>query len=196
MDVKTASLHGIIDQLLYVEVPKGYEQQSRDQVCLLKKKSIIWTEKITPALVWAVGRGSVQTFRSTLITVYLLLRPNYHPVALRREKYIFTTRREQYLYPDSFFWWDRPPPFNFSWPSGLHLSPEETSAAIFIIWQENSPIRLWWFTPTWLGSSVVSTFWNFFVLARCWVVSQTWALPIMEQWGWQMPILMERRRRQ
>lgn len=51
MDVKTASLHGIIDQLLYVEVPKGYEQQSRDQICLLKKKSIIWTEKITPALV-------------------------------------------------------------------------------------------------------------------------------------------------
>lgn len=26
MDVKTAFLHGIIDQLLYVEVPRGYEQ--------------------------------------------------------------------------------------------------------------------------------------------------------------------------
>ena len=27
MDVKTAFLHGIIDQLLYIEVPKGYEDQ-------------------------------------------------------------------------------------------------------------------------------------------------------------------------
>lgn len=27
MDVKTTFLHGMIDQLLYVEVPKRYEQQ-------------------------------------------------------------------------------------------------------------------------------------------------------------------------
>ena len=27
IDVKTAFLHGIIDQLLYMEVPKEYEQQ-------------------------------------------------------------------------------------------------------------------------------------------------------------------------
>lgn len=27
IDVKTAFLHGIIDQLLYMEVPRGYEQE-------------------------------------------------------------------------------------------------------------------------------------------------------------------------
>lgn len=37
IDVKTAFLHSIIDQLLYVEVPCGYEQQWTDQVCRLKK---------------------------------------------------------------------------------------------------------------------------------------------------------------
>lgn len=33
MDVKTAFLHGIIDQLLYVEVPRGYKQEWKNQVC-------------------------------------------------------------------------------------------------------------------------------------------------------------------
>ena len=37
IDVKTAFLHGIIDQFLYVKVPRGYEHQWKDQVCLLKK---------------------------------------------------------------------------------------------------------------------------------------------------------------
>lgn len=37
IDVKTAFLHCIIDQLLYVEVPRGYEQQWKNQVCQLKK---------------------------------------------------------------------------------------------------------------------------------------------------------------
>lgn len=37
MDVKTTFLYGIIDQLLYVEVPKRYEQQWKNQVCLLKR---------------------------------------------------------------------------------------------------------------------------------------------------------------
>lgn len=71
-----------------------------------------------------------------------------------------------------------------SWPSRLHLSPDETSAALFIIWREDFPIPFWWFTPTWLGSSVVSTFWHVFVVARWWVFPQAWALLITEQWGW------------
>ncbi len=37
MDDKTAFLHGIIDQLLYVEISRGYKQQWKNQVCQLKK---------------------------------------------------------------------------------------------------------------------------------------------------------------
>lgn len=36
LDVNTAFLHGIIDQLLYVDVPRENEQQWKDQVCRLK----------------------------------------------------------------------------------------------------------------------------------------------------------------
>ena len=48
MDIKTAFLYGIIDQLLYVEVPKGYEQQWKNQVCLLKK--VLYGLKQSPQL--------------------------------------------------------------------------------------------------------------------------------------------------
>lgn len=37
MDVKSAFLYGISDQLLYVEVFCDYEQQQKYQICLLKK---------------------------------------------------------------------------------------------------------------------------------------------------------------
>ena len=38
MDVKTAFLHGTLDQELYMEQPEGFEvNQGKDQVCLLKK---------------------------------------------------------------------------------------------------------------------------------------------------------------
>lgn len=37
IDVKTAFFHGIIDQLLYIEIPKRYEQPWKDQIYRLKK---------------------------------------------------------------------------------------------------------------------------------------------------------------
>lgn len=57
IDVKTVFLHGIIDELFYNEVPKGYEDEQKNQVCLLKK-SFVWLETVTPSLVQTVGRVS------------------------------------------------------------------------------------------------------------------------------------------
>lgn len=54
MDVKTAFLYGLIDQLIYVEIPKGIEsEENRGMVCKLlkafyglKQSPRLWYEKI------------------------------------------------------------------------------------------------------------------------------------------------------
>ena len=57
MDIKTTFLYGIIDQLFYVEIPKRYEQQWKNQICRFKKvlyglklSSRLWYEQLTEFL--------------------------------------------------------------------------------------------------------------------------------------------------
>lgn len=55
MDVKTAFLNGLIDQLIYVEIPKGTKSESnRNMVCKLlkalyglKKSPRLWYEVLS-----------------------------------------------------------------------------------------------------------------------------------------------------
>ena len=74
-DVKTAFLHGIIDQLLYVEVPKGYEQQWKDQVCLLKKALYgvkqsprLWYKRLAEFLFTKLGLHRIHADHSKFVT--------------------------------------------------------------------------------------------------------------------------------
>ena len=47
MDVKTAFLHGAINEEVYVEQPLGFDVQDRDtHVCKLKKSPRAWYERI------------------------------------------------------------------------------------------------------------------------------------------------------
>ena len=75
MYVKTAFLHGIIDQLLYVEVPKGYEQQWKDQVCLLnkalyglKQSPRLWYERLGEFLFTQLGLHRIHADHSIFVT--------------------------------------------------------------------------------------------------------------------------------
>ena len=62
MDVATAFLNGVIDQLIYVELPTGFESQGK--VCKLKKSLYglkqsprLWYERLADALLERLGRG-------------------------------------------------------------------------------------------------------------------------------------------
>ena len=75
MDVKTAFLHGIINQLLYMEIPKRYEQQWKDQICQLKKalyglKQLprFWYERLTEFLFTKLGLHHLHTNHSIFVT--------------------------------------------------------------------------------------------------------------------------------
>lgn len=75
MDVKTAFLHGIIDQLLYVEVPKGYEDQWKNQVCLLKRALYglkqsprLWYERLAEFLFTKLGLQRIHADHSIFVT--------------------------------------------------------------------------------------------------------------------------------
>ena len=75
MDVKTAFLHGIIDQLVYVEVPKGYEDQWKNQVCLLKKALYglkqsprLWYERLAEFLFTKLGFQRIHADHSIFVT--------------------------------------------------------------------------------------------------------------------------------
>lgn len=53
MDVKTAFLYGEIDQLLFVEMPKGYYNDTEGMVCRLNKDGLkqlsrLWYERLYP----------------------------------------------------------------------------------------------------------------------------------------------------
>lgn len=61
MDVKTAFLYGENDQFLYVELPKGYENE-RDLVCMLnkdlyglKQSPRLWYERLQTFLLEKLG---------------------------------------------------------------------------------------------------------------------------------------------
>lgn len=63
MDVKTAFLYGLIDQLVYVEIPKGTESATnRDMVCKLlktlygfKQSPRLWYERLSSFLLERLG---------------------------------------------------------------------------------------------------------------------------------------------
>ncbi len=63
MDVKTAFLYGLIDQLIYVEMPKGTETSERwDLVCKLhkalywlKQSPRLWYERLSTFLLEKLG---------------------------------------------------------------------------------------------------------------------------------------------
>ena len=62
IDVKTAFLHGIIAQLLYVEILRDYQQQWKNQIYQLKKalyglkqSSRLWYEHLAEFLFTKLG---------------------------------------------------------------------------------------------------------------------------------------------
>ena len=82
IDVKTAFLHGIIDQLLYLEVPRGYEQQWKDQVCLLEKALYglkqsprLWYERLVEFLLTKLGLYRLHADHSIFVTSQGAQRP-------------------------------------------------------------------------------------------------------------------------
>ena len=75
MDVKTEFLHGIIDQLLYVEVPRGYEQEWKDQICRLrralyglKQSPRLWYERLSNFLLTKLGLHRLHADHSIFVT--------------------------------------------------------------------------------------------------------------------------------
>ncbi len=76
MDVKTAFLYGLIDQLVYVEIPKGTESEdNRNMVCkLLKalyglKQSLrLWYERLSTFLLQKLGFRRINAGHSIFLT--------------------------------------------------------------------------------------------------------------------------------
>ena len=75
MDVKAAFLHAIINQLLYVEIPKGYEQQWKNQVCLpkkalygLKQSPRLWYKRLANFLFIKLGLHQLHADHSIFAT--------------------------------------------------------------------------------------------------------------------------------
>ncbi len=75
IDVKTAFFHGIIDQLLYIEIPKRYEQPWKDQIYRLKKifyglkQSLpLWYERLAKFCFTKLGLHCLHANYSILVT--------------------------------------------------------------------------------------------------------------------------------
>lgn len=76
MDVKTAFLYGLIDQLIYVEKPKGTETNAtRDMICKLpnalyglKQSPRLWYERLSSFLLEKLGLRRINADHSIFIT--------------------------------------------------------------------------------------------------------------------------------
>ncbi len=76
MDVMTAFLYGLIDWLIYVEIPKGTETEAnRDMVCKLlkalyrlKQSPQLWYKKLSGFLLEKLGLARIHTDHSIFIT--------------------------------------------------------------------------------------------------------------------------------
>lgn len=76
MDVKTAFYYGLIDQLIYVEIPKGFEDQTnKGKVCkLLKalyglKQSLrFWYESLSKFVFDKLGLKCINADHSIFVT--------------------------------------------------------------------------------------------------------------------------------
>ena len=76
MDVKTAFLYGLIDQLVYVDIPKGSETESnRDMVCKLlkalyglKQSPRLWYERLSDFLLQKLGLARINVDHSIFVT--------------------------------------------------------------------------------------------------------------------------------
>lgn len=76
MDVKTAFLYGLIDQLVYVEIPKGTESATnRDMVCKLLKalyglrqSSRLWYERLSNFFLEKLGLRRINADHSIFVT--------------------------------------------------------------------------------------------------------------------------------
>lgn len=76
MDVKTAFLYGLIDQLVYVEIPKGTESATnRDMVCKLLKalyglrqSSRLWYERLSNFFLEKLGLRRISADHSIFVT--------------------------------------------------------------------------------------------------------------------------------
>ena len=76
MDVKTAFLYGLIDQLIYVEIPKGSEDQTnKGKVCKLlkalyglKQSPRLWYERLASFLLEKLGLKRINADHSIFVT--------------------------------------------------------------------------------------------------------------------------------
>lgn len=76
MDVKTAFLYGLIDQLVYVEIPKGTESATnRDMVCKLLKalyglrqSSRLWYKRLSNFFLEKLGLRRINADHSIFVT--------------------------------------------------------------------------------------------------------------------------------
>ena len=76
MDVKTAFLYGLIDQLIYVEMPKGTEiEANKDMVCKLlkalyglKQSPRLWYERLSAFLLEKLGLSRTHADHNIFIT--------------------------------------------------------------------------------------------------------------------------------
>lgn len=76
MDVKTAFLYGLIDQLVYVEIPKGTESEdNRNMVCKLlkalyglKQSPRLWYERLSTFLLQKLGLRQINADHNIFVT--------------------------------------------------------------------------------------------------------------------------------
>ena len=76
MDVKTAVLYGLIDQLAYAEIPKGTEsEENRNMVCKLlkalyglKQSPRLWYERLSTFLLQKLGLRRINADHSIFVT--------------------------------------------------------------------------------------------------------------------------------
>ena len=76
MDVKTAFLYGLIDQLVYVDIPKGSETEAnRNMVCKLlkvlyglKQSPRLWYERLSGFLLQKLGLSRINADHSIFVT--------------------------------------------------------------------------------------------------------------------------------
>lgn len=76
MDLKTAFLYGLIDQLVYVEIPKGTESgKNRDMVCKLlkalyglKQSPRLWYERLSIFLLERLGLKQINANHRIFVT--------------------------------------------------------------------------------------------------------------------------------